>query len=351
MNSSSTSNQQIVDLNNVNQYVHKYFVPVIFILGNIGNLLSMFIFSKKSWRKNVCAFYLKCLTLCNSCYINSIILATIFIHGFHISLHNSSSVLCKLYLYTSFLFILLSPTILICASIDRLLISSQNFDTRLYSSKRLAYFSLSIGTCVWIIFNIHIPIMFDVRQIIPSVFICSISSSRVYANFITFFSTVLNVVYWVVMIILCVLSVKNVRHIRAVPREKRNQQIRSMNKKDFQLLRCLFVQDVVYICFSMPYVTYYVYQASTWDQVRTAFDQALLSFSNRLAIVIGGMYYASSFFIFVIVSRAFRHELKRLIYNIVGKEVNPIREEENRPENVVGDNVEMNTIPTIALTN
>ena len=349
MSSSSTSNQQIIDLNNVNQYMHKYFVPVIFILGNIGNLLSMFIFSKKSWRKNVCTFYLKFLILCNSCYINSIILATIFIHGFHISLHNSNSVLCKLYLYTSFVFISVTPTILISASIDRLLISSQNVDTRLYSSKRLAYFSLSIGTCFWIIFNIHIPIMFEVRQIIPSVFICAISSSRVYTNFIIFFSAVSNVVYWVVMIILCVLSVKNVRHIRAVPREKRNQQIRSMNKKDFQLLRCLFVQDVVYICLSMPYVTYYVYQAATRDQVRAAVDQALVSFINRFIIMIYGIYYASSFFIFVIVSRAFRHELKRLICKMVGKEVNPIREEENRPENIVGDNVEMNIVPTIVL--
>ena len=44
----------------------------------------------------------------------------------------------------------------------------------------------------------------------------------------------------VLMIILCIFAFKNVRRIRAIPREKRHQ-IRSMTKKDFQLLRCLFV--------------------------------------------------------------------------------------------------------------
>ena len=349
MSSLSTDNQQIFDLSNASQYVHRYVVPIIFILGNIGNLLGMFIFSKRSWRKNVCVFYLKFLVLCNLCYINSITLGNIFINGFQINLLNSSSILCKLYLYTSFVLTSLSPTILICASIDRLLISSQNVDTRLYSSKRLAYFSLSIGTCVWFIFNIHISIMFDVQQITPSSSLCLLYPSRIYVNFITFFSTVSHIVFWVLMIILCVLSVKNVRHIRAVSRGERNQQIRSMNKKDFQLLRCLFVQDVVYICLSMPYVTHYVYQAVIRDQVRTAFDQALLNFTNRCITVIYGIYYTSSFFIFVIVSRAFRLELKRLIDNIVGKEMNPIREEENRQENIVRDNMEMNVISTIVL--
>ena len=52
------------------------------------------------------------------------------------------------------------------------------------------------------------------------------------------------------MIILSIFAFKNVRHIRAIPRQQRHQ-IRSMTKKDFQLLRCLFVQDIVYIIFSI----------------------------------------------------------------------------------------------------
>jgi hypothetical protein len=64
--------------------------------------------------------------------------------------------LCKLFFYMSFVISTLLPTVLVLASIDRLLISSQNFDTRLYSSKCLAYFSISISTIFWIMLNIHI---------------------------------------------------------------------------------------------------------------------------------------------------------------------------------------------------
>ena len=74
------------------------------------------------------------------------------------------------FIYVSFLFSTLLPTILILASIDRLLISSQNVDTRLYSSKRLAYFSISISTFFWIVFNFHILIKVNIQELYPSVF-------------------------------------------------------------------------------------------------------------------------------------------------------------------------------------
>ncbi|CAF1238454.1 unnamed protein product [Adineta steineri] len=75
-------------------------------------------------------------------------LASIFIYGYNINIQNTNVVLCKIYLYFAFLFSSVTPTILILASIDRLLISSQNVDTHLYSSKRLAYFSISINELV-----------------------------------------------------------------------------------------------------------------------------------------------------------------------------------------------------------
>ena len=350
MSSSPVNNQQITDFNNAVQYIYRSIVPAICILGNIGNLLSIWIFLKKSWRKNVCAFYLKFFILVNTCYMNSSMLANIFTIGFQINLQNSNNVLCKLQSYVSYIFICLSPTVLILASIDRLLISSQKVDTRLYSSKRLAYFSLGINTLFWIAANIHVVINISVREILPSYFVCTFISSRVYTDFVTYFSAVLNVFLCLVMIILCACSFKNVRHIRAVPREKRNQQIRSMTKKDFQLLRCLFVQDLVYVSFSMLTVILSVYQTVTKDQTRTAWDRALLSLLSRLFAVFYNLYYASSFFIFVIVSRAFRHELKRDICKIIGKEVNPIREEENHPQNPAKDKIEMNVVQSITLS-
>ncbi len=107
--------------------------------------------------------------------------------GFNINLHDTNVVLCKLYIYVEFLFSTLSPTVLILASIDRLLISSQNVDTRLYSSKRLAYFSVSISTFFWFTFYSHELTEIDIQETYPSNFVCYSNTTQSYLHFCLFF--------------------------------------------------------------------------------------------------------------------------------------------------------------------
>jgi hypothetical protein len=345
---SSSDYYYINILNNTIVCIYKYIVPIFYVVCNIGNFLSALVFFKKTWKKNVCVFYFKISLLVNSCYVNCGILGIIFLNGFNINLQNSNVVLCKVYFYISTLFAILSATILILASIDRLLISSQNVDTRLYSSKRLAYFTISISTVFWIVFNSHILAKVNLQEIYPSYFICYYDLSASYQYFVAVSSAVINVVFDVVMIILCIFAFKNVHRIRAVPREKRNQ-IRSMTKKDLQLLRCLFVQNVAFIIFSSSISIYYVYDVITKTQIQTVLNQTIHNFFNNFLTFIYDIYYSTSFFIFVIVSKAFRHELKRIIYKIIGKELTPLREEDNRQGNIERDNAELNVVSTIVL--
>lgn len=146
----------INNLSTISNCIYRYIVPILYITSNIGNLLSALIFSKKSWKKNVCVFYFQVLLIINLCYNNSTTLAVIFIYGYGKSVINSNVILCQIYFYIFFLFTILAPTTLILASVDRLLLSSQKVHTRLYSSKRLAYFLISINTVIWILFNIHV---------------------------------------------------------------------------------------------------------------------------------------------------------------------------------------------------
>ncbi|CAF4890213.1 unnamed protein product [Rotaria sp. Silwood1] len=317
---SSLDNYYSEILNNIIVYLYRYGNLTIYIIGNIGNLLSIFIFCKKSWRKNVCVFYFLIFLLLSSAYLNSTILGTAFINGFQIYAQNSSVILCKLLHYTAVLFSTLLPTILILASIDRLLISSQNVDTRLYSSKRLAYFSISLSTFFWIIFNFQ---------------------------FVTYSLMIFNCFFCLFMIILSIFAYKNVRHIRCIPRN-RQYQIRTMTKKDFQLLRCLFIQDIVYIFVSLIPALYSVYTTSTKDQIRTPLEESIVYFLQSLFTFIYFTFYGSSFFIFFIVSKAFRHGLKRFIFKIIGKELMTLREEDNRQEN--NENLNIPVVSKIILS-
>jgi hypothetical protein len=336
MKMSSNDTDSITLLNTATIYTYEYGNLAICILGNIGNLLSALVFLQKPWRKNVCVFYfLVCLFL-NSAYLNSVILGTAFIIGFNVNLQNSSSVLCKLQNYTALVFSTLLPTVLILASVDRLLISSQNVDTRLYSSKRLAYFSVGISTAFWIVFNSHILIKVNLQQFGLSHLVCDYDLSEVYTKFFNYSLMVFNCIFCILMIILSILSFKNVRRIRTIPRQQRTQ-IRSMKKRDFQLLRCLFVHDVVYISVSLVSRFYSAYETVTTHQIRTPLEDAIITFLHNIFFFIYFIFYCSSFFIFISVSKAFRYELKRLIYNLT-----PLREEENRQENMGPNNVELN---------
>ena len=334
-----SSDSYVIDiLNNGSIVLHRYIISVIYVLAMIGNLLSAIIFAKKSWRKNVCVLYFNVCLVFNTCYINSTMVGSIFVFGFNINVLTYSVTLCKLYSYASFLFSTLFPTILILASIDRLLISSQNVDTRLYSSKRLAYLLISVSTFSWSVYFFHLLIMMNVQEIFPSFFACYYDRSQAYRDFVSYSSLIINSSFFIVMMILSKFAFKNVRRIRAIPRQKR-QQLRSMTKKDFQLLRCLFVQDIVYIIFNIPISVYMFYAAANTGLRRTRLEQALLDLFSALSIFLHHVPFCASVVIFLSTSRAFRTELQRMIYRLAGRAILPMREEENIETNNVQVNV------------
>lgn len=321
-------------LNNIIRYTFQYVVSLLYILGNLGNAFSAWIFLQRAWRKNVCVFYFNICLLFNTCYINGTLLGSIFTLGFNINLHNSFTSLCKLFYYTALVFSTLFPTVLFLASLDRLLISSHNVDTRLYSSKRLAYVLITISTLFWSLFFIHALVKVDIQELYPSYFVCYYDQSVAYTQFALYSGLIINLLLIIPMIFLLIVTFRNVHRIRAIPRQQR-QQIRSMTKKDLQLLRCLFVQDVIYVIFSIPINIFYVVQALPRDRPPTPMEQAIGYFFNLFSTFLHHIPYCVGFFVFITLSRGFRNEFKRLIWSICGKPVAPLREEENPERNVV----------------
>src|SRR5579871_1987973 len=74
----SSSDRYYIDiLTNIPIYLYQYVGTLLYIIGNIGNVLCIFIFFKKSWRKNVCVFYFNICLLNNTVFINSTLLGSI----------------------------------------------------------------------------------------------------------------------------------------------------------------------------------------------------------------------------------------------------------------------------------
>jgi hypothetical protein len=331
-------------LNNIAVYIYRYGNLFLYILGNIGNLLSMIILFRKSWRKNVCIFYFNICLLLSSIYLNSTILGFIFLIGFNINVQNSSVILCKFFYFLTFFISTLFPTVLILASIDRLFISSQNINADVYKSKRFAYFAISFSVFFWFVFSFPLLIEIHLVEIQPSVFVCSYDSSKFYFVFLYYFLMTIEVLFIFILFILCIVSFKNIRRIRKIPRRQR-PQIQSIRERDFQILRCLFIYDIIYIISGIFSAVFSVYIATTKFQKRMPLEKAICDFLSDLFAFFSFIYYCVNFFIFIIVSNAFRKKLKRLVYKLFGKkDVIQIRRTQNHQENLIENNIELNDV-------
>ena len=316
-------------LTDIDINMNKFGTSILFFMGNLGNLCSILIFSTRSWRKNVCVFYFTFNLWCNLAYINSSMLGNFFIIALNVNAHNSNNVICKLFYYIKLLCSSIYPTVLILASIDRLLISSQNVDTRLYSSKRLAYLTVTISLFFWVLSLVHILIKVNIQEVYPGIKICYYDLSGNYYDFLFYSVLLVSAIMPLIMVILSTLAFKNVRMIRIVPRQ-RQRELRSMNKKDFQLLRCLFAQNIIYILFSIPIVFSVVYSRILRYRTLTQLDVAIVTFLNNIGTFFHSIPYCSSIVIFLVISRAFRQELKRWYHKILLKDWILPNEEENR---------------------
>ncbi|CAF1105638.1 unnamed protein product [Adineta ricciae] len=256
-------------LMNIPIYLHQYVAPIL------------------SWRKNVCVLYFLVCLLSNSIFINASLLGTIFTTGFQIDLTDSNEFLCKFFYYITFLTSIYYPVTLILASIDRLLVSSQNVSVRLYSSKRLAYLNISINTALCIVFSLHLFIKVHIQRIRPTVYKCYYDQSSSYLNFFIYSTLLISVLLPLIMILLSVLAFKNVRRIQAIARQRR-QGIRSMNKKDFQLLRCLYVHNIIYIICSALIVIAIGYGLRLKYETSTAVELAIQNFLMGSGVSNGG---------------------------------------------------------------
>ena len=326
--------------------LYQYIGIPLYVLGNIGNIFIILIFLQKTWRKNVCVFYLLICLLLDSMCINSTILGSIFINGFAIDLTNSSVIFCKIYNYLLLSLPTLSATILILASIDRLLISSQNVETRLYSSRRLAYLLISTNTVLWSIFFFHVLIKFDLQQFTPSASTCLFNTLEFYNNFLTYSMLTINVLLFVLMIVLSVLSFQNVRHIRSIPRRQR-QTIRTMRKKDFQLLRCLLAKNIIYLTCDSVLFVYFIYSCIPKSQIQTSWDEDRDTFIFNVGSLIYQIPSCAGFYTYIVLSKAFRQSFKRLIWKIIGKDLPIIREEEQQDQEIKHEAKESIAISTI----
>ncbi len=301
--------------------IYEFGGPILMIIGTVSNILSLIVFTKKNLRKNPCAIYFTAVNLNNLLLIYTSILFLTLSEGYDIDPGSYNLIFCRFQFYTMFLFDVLTPSYLILASFDRMLITSPNALTRRRSTRRLAYICVIIATLFWVICHCHALIFTDLVQFAPGDISCYFQPG-VYTTVITYYSLIIkSISVPVLMVITGLWTVKNVRGVaRITPAPALtntgtgvNGGLRSVHSKDRQLIKILLVDTSIYIIFNTMITVILIYQEATQNQPQTSVETAMQNFLFEVSVFSTYIPFCIGCYTNLLVSKTFRNEVKNVL--------------------------------------
>lgn len=294
--------------------------PILIVLGTVSCALSLMIFTRKNLRKNPCSIYLVAVNISNFLLIFTSILFSILATGYSIDPSAYNLSFCRFRYYAMTLFDILTPSYLILASIDRILLTSSNALTRQRSTPRLAYTSIIIITLFWSILHIHALILSNFVQLLPGIFLCFFQLGT-YFTIVSYYSIIKCILVPIVMLSLGLWTVKNIRDAaRIMPPSivptlstRVNTRTRADHSKDRQLLRILLVDIIVYIFFNSMIGGVLTYRQIAQNQVPTRVERQMQNFLANIGVFGTYIPFCIGCYTNVLASKTFRQEIKKIL--------------------------------------
>jgi hypothetical protein len=271
-------------------------------IGLIGNIINIFIFTRKNSLQNSCALYLLALSIANIFNLCLAVIPTIYALD-HVDLSTYSSIYCRLRLYFVHTAIMVSRTLLVVACIDRYALCSNNFRIRSFSKAKVAIRVIFVTVLFWFCINTYIPFFQTLR-----VNTCGMVPpySLIWAIYTVIVPGILPPTG---MIIFGVLAIRNRRQLQM----RLNVRRRANNKRDSTLLIMLLSEVLVYVITTILFPIITVYKSVTSEEMKSVERQQIESFISILAtpflIYINP---SSTFYVYILSSKNYRKECKQM---------------------------------------
>lgn len=318
--SSNYSQSNLIDsLHLLERLIYQIGCPILICIGFVGSIMNLIVFTQKNLRRNPCSIYFIMHDCANIIYICvSLILLTLEV-GYNVDPSSQYLSVCRIRLYFSVVFNILSPFYLILASIDRVLITSPHALVRQLSTRRLAYVLIISGTLFWLVFHVHLLIYTNIIQIGPNLLICYFQQGT-YMTFIGYYSILKESLTFLLLIILGFWFIKNIRrkkHARTTINDSNNASARAPNhlasSKDRQLILMLTVGSLVYGSFSLCFGIFLTYQQITQNSIKSYDQIHVEEFIRYICLFSVGIPFCSGCYTNYIVSKTFRQQIKKII--------------------------------------
>ena len=144
-----------------NQF-NRYGQSIILILGSIGNVFIIILFSRRR-RHSSCSIYLLYAVVMNSAFILSNLSLNIFALDYGDPTVSIPS-LCKIRYYTAHAWGQIARYLTVIACVDRFILTNNNARFRFLNRPLVAQYVVGITVIFWHIISIHIPILTNVNN-------------------------------------------------------------------------------------------------------------------------------------------------------------------------------------------
>ena len=289
---------------------------LMWIIGNIGAILTCIVFSQAIFRKSPCAMYFTASSFSQLFVFNFAVFIRMIQYGYNVPVNSVPSWFCKIRFYIYYVSGAIARYNIIFAAADRFLCSSRSVRLRRWSLPKVAVYLITIDTIVWILFYIPILVYFDVES----------DKCRIHAveimKYLSYFITIENGFFPIIpMLIFGLLTIRNIRQsrqrVKSTVAVNRNQSAtsRQTSTKEAQLHKMLINQVIVYVILNLPYPVYNVYRSYVNVNSFTGSRAAIDTFINNLCFDMIYLCFTLTFFNFLITSDMFRRELKQIIKN------------------------------------
>jgi hypothetical protein len=287
-----------------------------FVLGAIGLILNILVFTRPALRREPCSVYFFSSTCFNLFVVFVIVPVRIVSDGFNMELGNYNIGICKTEFFAFYVIRTISCWLIVFACVDRYLHSSIRPRIRRMSSYKTAKMTIGITIVTITIMYSHMIVYCEITymsdqfgNITPACY----GQKGLYRTFIAFWYMVLySLCPSFLMLLFGLLTLKNVRQRRQVGpwMPETNRRVR---RTDVQLLRMLAAQVFVIVISTLPFCVYRLYASFTTSLTKSTLRRAQENLAFEIAATLSYFAHTSSFYLYTLTGAVFRKELFKII--------------------------------------
>ena len=270
---------------------------VIVGIGLIGNILSIIIFSRKTFRSNSISTYCIALAICELWNLTEFI-TVVYTLAQNKFLYDQSDSFCKFYYSTNTWLASIHPWIMVAFSLDKLF--SMRVNSLAILKKKWFQWSIVVGIVLFsLVLYIYVAIFIRVREIFPGFSMCDVTTIGFFNVHIIVFIFETSLIPFLVMFITSILTILLL--IKSRNSVSKNGQVsRDRKSRDRKYAITSIVFNVSFITLKLPLAIFYLMLAyySLYDP-----------YFFKIVFLLYFLNMSMSFFIHLVTNSIFRREL------------------------------------------